>query len=560
MSSPATTGTIATIGRPAATLILARDGAEGPEIFLMQRHHAASFVAGAHVFPGGALDPADDDPWWAGHGLGDVEASRILGLPHGGLAYWVAAVRECFEESGLLLARHADGSAPDPAELAALRERVADTAPGNAAFLALCRERGLAPMLSDIVYLAHWITPPGRPRCFDTRFFLARAPQGQRAQADQSETVAHAWMRPAEALEKKRRGEIDLVFATTSTLQALCPFDSVDAMLAHARALRDIPALRAWPSQAGGRERLLLPGDRAYAEVIKLDPQGAGTALSEILPGKAVRLSPRVLRITAPNPGVMTGPGTNSYLVGNGEMALIDPGPLLPEHVSALAAAIAESGGALRWILTTHTHPDHSPAAHAVKAMTGATVLGMPAPPLERQDRDFAPDRSPVAGERIAAGGATLRVLHTPGHASNHLCYLLEEERLLFSGDHIMQGSTVVINPPDGNMRAYFASLQALLDEDLEWIAPGHGFLIGDPHAAVRRLLAHRQAREDKVMRALRAAGTAALEALVPLVYDDVPANRHAPAARSLLAHLQKLEAEGKAVSDAGVWRAASLP
>ncbi|MBK4737733.1 MBL fold metallo-hydrolase [Noviherbaspirillum pedocola] len=547
----------APIGRPAATLILARDSAEGPEIFLMQRHHAASFVAGAHVFPGGALDPADEDPWWASHGLDDGQASRILGLSHGGLAYWVAAVRECFEESGLLLVRDADGRAPDPSDLAALRERVADTAPGNAAFLALCRERRLSPLLADMAYLSHWITPPGRPRCFDTRFFIARAPQGQLAQADQSETVAHAWMRPAEALEKKRLGEIDLVFATTSTLQALAAFDSVDAMLAHARSPRAIPALRAWPSQAGGRERLLLPGDRGYAEVVKLDPEGVGMALSEILPGRPVRLSPRIVRVTAPNPGVMTGPGTNSYLVGTGELALIDPGPALPEHVDALAAAIAQSGGTLRWILTTHTHPDHSPAAQALKALTGATVLGMPAPPLERQDHDFAPDRVPVAGERIVAGDATLRVLHTPGHASNHLCYLLEDERLLFTGDHVMGGSTVVINPPDGNMREYFASLEALLEEDLEWLAPGHGFLIGDPHGAVRRLLAHRRAREDKVLRALRAVGSARLEALVPAVYDDVPANRHAPAARSLLAHLVKLEAEGKAVANDGVWRAA---
>jgi glyoxylase-like metal-dependent hydrolase (beta-lactamase superfamily II) len=253
----------------------------------------------------------------------------------------------------------------------------------------------------------------------------------------------------------------------------------------------------------------------------------------------------------------MTGPGTNSYLVGNGEMALIDPGPLLPGHVSALAAAIEESGGALRWILTTHTHPDHSPAAQALKEITGATVLGMPAPPLERQDRDFRPDRVPAAGERIALGDATLRVLHTPGHASNHLCYLLEEERLLFTGDHIMQGSTVVINPPDGNMRDYFASLHALLEEDLEWLAPGHGFLIAQPHDAVRRLLAHRQQRENKVLDALRAAGPTTLEALLPAVYDDVPANRHAPAARSLLAHLQKLEADGKVLAGEGGWRAA---
>jgi len=148
-------------------------------------------------------------------------------------------------------------------------------------------------------------------------------------------------------------------------------------------------------------------------------------------------------------------------------------------------------------------------------------------------------------------------VVHTPGHASNHLCYLLEEEKLLFTGDHIMQGSTVVINPPDGNMQAYFDALRSLLEEDLDWLAPGHGFLIDHPHRAVRKLLAHRQTREDKVLRALRNTGNATLAALLPLVYDDVPAERHATAARSLYAHVEKLAAEGKVVVDGEVWRAA---
>ena len=267
-----------------------------------------------------------------------------------------------------------------------------------------------------------------------------------------------------------------------------------------------------------------------------------------------MQLSERVRRLTAPNPGYMTGPGTNSYLVGDGDtLAVIDPGPDDLQHVEAL---LRESGAALRYILATHTHMDHSPAARRLKALTGAEVLGMPAPLHARQDQDFAPDRVLRHGERIAVGNATLRVVHTPGHASNHLCYLLEEEKLLFTGDHIMQGSTVVINPPDGNMQAYFDALRALLQEDLEWLAPGHGFLIDHPHRAVRRLLAHRQTREDKVLRAC-ARPAATLDALLPRVYDDVPAERHAMAARSLFAHLEKLAAEGKAVMDGEAWRAA---
>jgi glyoxylase-like metal-dependent hydrolase (beta-lactamase superfamily II)/8-oxo-dGTP pyrophosphatase MutT (NUDIX family) len=539
------------IPRPAATLILARDGAQGPEIFMMQRTLKASFVAGAYVFPGGAVDPGDQDACWSGSGgLDDASASRILGMENGGLAYWVAAVRECFEESGLLLASDAAGKTPDAAELAALRARAAA---GELDFNALCRERGLFPALSSLRYFSHWITPPGLPRRFDTRFFLAAAPAEQIAAADQVETIAHAWLRPEEALARQQRGEIEMVFATVQTLKALSGFDSVAALLAHAHALEAVPALMPRVSTGSKGRRMLLPGDRAYAEVGKLDPFGEGQAWSEIVPGKPVRLSERVLRLTAPNPGYMTGPGTNSYLVGNADaLAVIDPGPDDAQHVEAL---LRECGARLRLIITTHTHLDHSPAARRLKEATGAEVLGMPAPPHARQDQAFAPDRVPVHGERIAIGGATLRVVHTPGHASNHLCYLLEEEKMLFTGDHIMQGSTVVINPPDGDMQAYFASLRALLEEDLEWLAPGHGFLIDQPHRAVRRLLAHRQTREDKVLRALREAGAVTTQALLPRVYDDVPSERLAMAERSLLAHLEKLAAEGRASVDNGIWR-----
>jgi glyoxylase-like metal-dependent hydrolase (beta-lactamase superfamily II) len=155
-------------------------------------------------------------------------------------------------------------------------------------------------------------------------------------------------------------------------------------------------------------------------------------------------------------------------------------------------------------------------------------------------------------GERLYLGGIALRAIHTPGHASNHLCYLLEDSRMLFTGDHVMQGSTVVINPPDGDMRAYLASLERLLGEDLAILAPGHGYLIGAPHKELRRLIAHRLAREKKVVTALARLRAASLEELVPLVYDDVPERIHKWAARSLTAHLDKLVADGAARADGG--------
>jgi len=218
-------------------------------------------------------------------------------------------------------------------------------------------------------------------------------------------------------------------------------------------------------------------------------------------------------------------------------------------HVEKILEA---TKGRLRWIVCSHTHLDHSPAAAALKAASGAQLIGRPAP--AGQDATFKPDLVPENGMRIDLGSATLRAIHTPGHASNHLCYLLEETRMLFTGDHVMQGSTVVINPPDGDMRAYLASLEALLAEDIAIIAPGHGYLIGAPHKEIRRLIAHRLAREGKVKTVLEKIGSGSLERILPLVYDDVPERMHRWAARSLTAHLEKLVADGVVRSGRGAY------
>ncbi len=274
-----------------------------------------------------------------------------------------------------------------------------------------------------------------------------------------------------------------------------------------------------------------------------------------IRPEEPVRLTEKVWRLTCANPGVMTGPGTNSYLLGRGDRwAVVDPGPAGERHLRALLAA---APGRIERILVTHTHPDHSPGALALQSATGAELIGRMSARARGQDTSFQPGLQPEDGDRLRVGeDMTLRVIHTPGHASNHLCYLLEEERLLFTGDHVIQGSTVLIDPPDGDMSAYLASLERLLGEDLRYLAPGHGTLMPQPREAVRALIRHRLRREAKVLAALREATPWDLPSLVSRVYDDVPAQRHALAERSLLAHLLKLEADGLARRTSGLWSA----
>jgi glyoxylase-like metal-dependent hydrolase (beta-lactamase superfamily II) len=299
------------------------------------------------------------------------------------------------------------------------------------------------------------------------------------------------------------------------------------------------------------------PEDAPYAELAWRGARLAGRTLYrqtlcyDLTPGRPCPLDEAVTRLIAPNASVMTGPGTNTYLVRNGgECAVIDPGPADPGHIEAIITA---AGGPIGWILCTHTHVDHAGGAVMLQNATGAKVATMPmAPGVSESDAGehnvgLVLDRSLAEGDELTFGGLSVRALFTPGHASNHLCFLLPETGMLFTGDHIMQGSTVVIWPPDGNMRAYVQSLQRLLALELNILAPGHGYLIGAPHAEAQRLIQHRLARETKVRQALlQTDGHATLETLLPRVYDDVPTSLYPIAARSLEAHLGKLIEEGE--------------
>jgi glyoxylase-like metal-dependent hydrolase (beta-lactamase superfamily II) len=275
-------------------------------------------------------------------------------------------------------------------------------------------------------------------------------------------------------------------------------------------------------------------------------------ARTQLIAGRCHTLAPGVRRIVAGNAGMMTGPGTNTYLLGSGQVAVLDPGPDDDEHLGAILAAGAP---VIRWIIVTHTHPDHSPLAARLAGITGARVIGLPPPADGRQDESFAPDKVPRDGERLSVGEAQLVAIHTPGHASNCVCYLLESERLLFTGDHVLEGVSPVILPPDGDMAAYMHSLQKLHAHDFDRIAPGHGGIMERGKEVLTALRDHRLAREQKVLRSLRQLAAATLDELTPVVYDDVPVDRHRWARLTLEAHLIKLAGEGRAGEIDGVWR-----
>ena len=266
-----------------------------------------------------------------------------------------------------------------------------------------------------------------------------------------------------------------------------------------------------------------------------------------ISPGEVVQISPLVRRITAYNAGVMTGPGTNTYLIGNEQIAVVDPGPCDNSHINTILEACGVSGEKLRWIIVTHTHKDHSPAAKVLAEKTGAQLMGNVLTENDNfQDESFVSNHFFKHEELFKTTEFSLRALHTPGHVDNHLCFLIEEDGMLLTGDHIMQGSTVVIIPPHGNMKAYIESLQLLLSYSLKMMGPGHGEVIEQPIQEIKKLIAHRLGRERKVIESIQVLKRADLQTLTVSVYDDVDSSLHPIARYSLWAHLLKLEKEGR--------------
>lgn len=275
------------------------------------------------------------------------------------------------------------------------------------------------------------------------------------------------------------------------------------------------------------------------------------------------QVSPLVRRVLARNPSPFTYTGTGTYIVGHGTVAVIDPGPLVDEHVAALVEAVA--GETVSHILITHTHRDHSPAAVPFRAATGALLAGC-APLViaddgprsdEAFDTSYAPDEVLADGDSVAGPGWTITALHTPGHTSNHLCFALAEERALFTGDHVMGWSTTVVSPPDGDMADYMASLKRLTERDDAVYYPTHGDAVTEPQRLARGLLAHRKQREAQILRLLTEEGAQPIPAMVRIMYAMVNPALHGAAGRSVLAHLLDLQARGLAARDGDAWRLA---
>lgn len=339
--------------RFAATLIVLRDGAAGLEVLMLRRaEKEGDQNSGASVFPGGGVDPQDRLLHPLCVALDDATASGRLALPADGLDFYVAAVRECFEEAGLLFADGADGrpvrldSLADQ-EVAALR---ATTEEGAESLLGLCAERGWRLAVDRLAYFAHWLTPPGMPRRFDTRFFVALAPDGQQARPDGRETVEHQWLRPADALDPARG--LRLMNVQRRILQQLEAFDSAPACLAHARGLQQIPLVMPRRAMAADGWRAVNPEEPAYAEIARIDPEGEGHGRCELADGLAMFLSPRVLRVTVRRADLLV----NGYLVGGerNEWALIDVDTGDERHRALL---LSSAPGPVRWLLSLHDMP-----------------------------------------------------------------------------------------------------------------------------------------------------------------------------------------------------------
>ena len=540
--------------RQAATVLLVRDTPDGWEVLMTKRSSRASFAADLYVFPGGAVDAADQAIQQ------QQQLFRHQPLQEGEPLTWaLAALRESFEEVGVLLATRADGSPATQQDVAALDAAIGRRNTAQA-FYDACHAAGLCLRVDQVYLLARWTGPLDIPKRFDTPFLVARMPDGQQAQTDDHEQFEACWVRPSDALARHERNAFPIMFPTHGTLQRIAHFADVqellDACTPHQPRWHYMPR----GAQRNGEEARIVNDELPFGEIGLVTPHGQPVHPLDWQHERPVPLLRNVQRLTADNSGRMTGPGTNSYIVGTASSGyiVIDPGPALPGHLQRLHDAC---GGDIRHIVCTHSHPDHSPGVPLLQQLVERS--GHPRPPLHglphgpdaRPDSHLAPDVVLADGQTLVlqepdGSTHTLLALHTPGHTANHVCLALLEDGLLFSGDHILNGNTTIVDPPDGHMGDYLASLERLeqlcTGQNLQYILPAHGHVMEDASGAIRRLHAHRLIREAKVLAAVQALPDGEPEDWVPLAYQDTPEALWPLARRSLLAHVQHLRELGQ--------------
>jgi glyoxylase-like metal-dependent hydrolase (beta-lactamase superfamily II)/8-oxo-dGTP pyrophosphatase MutT (NUDIX family) len=485
--------------REAATVLLLRDTTDGQlEVLMTQRSPTASFAPNVYVFPGGAVDKGE--------------------------TYEVAAVRECMEELSI------------------------------------------TPDIHALRLQAIWTTDRDMSKRFVVKFYVAPMPPNQTPVADEQEQFRPTWVKPSQALAMHMVNQFPMIFPTIRTLEWLGKFDTTAAVLKACES--NVPHWDSCPrsGDTNGKTNYYMESDSPYGELAMVCPDGIKRHTLDWVHDRAVPLLKHVQRLTCGNPSMMTGPGTNSYIIGTKDTGFIvvDPGPYgtydlsTPDadkvHVQRLADACKNEAGVvdIRAILCTHSHPDHSPAAAPLQSLCANTpkIYGMQSLLTARAHSDFTPDVQVKHGDVLTLQSndlvITLRAIHTPGHAANHVCWALEEDGLLISGDHILNGSTTVIDPPDGNMTDYLESLDKLTAAceqfDIQYILPAHGYVLGFAKSAIARLKAHRLGREAKVRAAMEALPEGDLNDLVVLAYDDVNQKLWPIAMRSLAAHVERLK------------------
>ncbi len=491
--------------RDAATVIVARPARDGTyDVLLTRRPASMAFMGGTFVFPGGALDEADtSDAMAARSVLGRDEARTRLGenvAADVALGLFCAGLRELYEEAGLLIAHGESGRAVDPAKVREVyAPHHAEVGHDPSRFAAFLEEEGLTLSTELLVPHGRLITPERSPIRFDARFFVAPMPDGQAVVPHPTEVHEWLWITPGEALQRAHDKKMDVPIPTLAILQGLAETPRYEDIL-----------------QGRHEQRAI----------------------------EVTELSPLVTCVLAPNPGLMEGAGTNTYIVGNDEVAIIDPAVADAVYIERVARE-AGKRGVVKTILITHGHIDHIGGIAPLAEQMGVEVAAF------ASEAQFV-DRTIADGETIAIGGATLRALHTPGHAPDHLCFVLEEEQSIFAGDVVAGFGTVVV----GNLHEYMATLARLRALDPVRIYPGHGPVIDDGVAKLDEYIEHRTERERQVLEAL-AAGLDEVPAMVKHIYADVPEALHIVAARSVLSHLEKLETEGRVTHDGERWELA---